>query len=73
MTSIKPGVYLHYKNKKYRVLGVAKHSETLEEFVVYEALYENPESKFWVRPVELFTDEVKWKSKQIPRFKYIGE
>jgi len=73
MTAIQPGIYLHYKNKKYRVLGVAKHSETLAEFVVYEALYDNPESQLWIRPIELFTDEVEWQGQKVPRFKYIGE
>lgn len=42
---VKLGRYQHYKGKEYKVLGVAKHSETLEELTVYEALYDNPESK----------------------------
>lgn len=61
-------IYQHYKGKKYRVIGIAKHSETLEEFVVYEALYDNPESKLWARPVELFVDKVKWEGKKVRRF-----
>jgi len=48
------GIYLHYKKKKYRVLGVARHSETLEEVVYYECLYENPQGRYWVRPLDLF-------------------
>ncbi len=48
------GTYLHYKKKKYRVLGVARHSETLEELVLYECLYENPGGQVWVRPMSLF-------------------
>ena len=55
---LKLGVYEHYKGKKYRVIGVAKHSETLEDLVVYEALYENDLSKLWVRPLKMFLDEV---------------
>lgn len=64
-----PGIYCHYKGKEYRVLGVAKHSETLEELVVYEALYENPESKFWVRPIKMFFEEVLVDGARQPRFK----
>lgn len=65
------GVYEHYKSgKKYRVLGVAKHSETLEDLVVYEALYENEMSKRWVRPLEMFLGEVEIDGKKVPRFKY---
>ena len=54
---IKPGaIYQHYKGGKYRMIGVAKHSETLEEFVIYEALYDNPVSKLWARPIGLFVE-----------------
>lgn len=48
------GTYLHYKQKKYRVLGVARHSETEEQLVVYECLYDNPSGRLWVRPLEMF-------------------
>ncbi len=69
----KPGVYEHYKNSnhKYRVVGVAKHSETLEDLVVYEALYENESAKLWVRPIELFLGEVEVNGTMVPRFKYL--
>jgi hypothetical protein len=70
---LKPGVYEHYKGNKYRVIGVAKHSETLEDVVVYEALYDNKTSQLWVRPLEMFLGEVEVGGKQIPRFKYLGE
>ena len=66
-----PGIYKHYKGHEYSVYFAGKHSETLEEFVVYEALYDNPESKVWVRPIELFTDEVELEGKMLPRFKFI--
>ena len=46
------GVYRHYKGKMYRVLGMARHSETLEDMVVYQALYED--QKIWVRPAVMF-------------------
>lgn len=52
----KPGIYQHYKGKKYRVIGVAKHSETLEDMAVYEALYENELSKLWIRPLKMFCE-----------------
>jgi len=71
--NIKSGIYKHYKGKKYRVIGVAKHSETLEEMVVYEALYDNPMSKLWVRPAKMFLEKVKVDGKEVPRFQYIGE
>ena len=66
------GIYKHYKGKLYRVLGVAKHSETLEELVVYETLYDNPTSKLWVRPKKMFEETVELEGKTMPRFKYIG-
>lgn len=70
---LKTGKYRHYKGKEYRVIGIAKHSETLEDLVVYETLYENDLSKLWVRPLEMFTGDVEVDGKQIPRFMYIGQ
>ena len=61
-------MYKHYKGKFYRILGVAKHSETLEELVVYEALYDNPLSKLWVRPKKMFLEKIEKDGKKIPRF-----
>ncbi len=55
---MKLGVYRHYKGKDYRVLGVCKHSETLEELVYYECLYDNPNGQFWVRPQAMFEGEL---------------
>ncbi|MGE5042020.1 MAG: DUF1653 domain-containing protein [Candidatus Levyibacteriota bacterium] len=70
---VKPGIYQHYKNHKfYKVLAVAKHSETLEDLVVYEAQYDNPVSKVWVRPLKMFLERVEYEGKMVPRFKYIG-
>ena len=54
-------------------MAVAKHSETLEDFVVYEALYENKVSKIWVRPLKMFTEKVEKDGKLVDRFEYIGE
>lgn len=68
----KLGVYEHYKGKRYRVIGVAKHSETLEDMIVYEALYDNEMSKLWVRPLLMFLEEVDVAGTRVPRFKYIG-
>jgi hypothetical protein len=55
------------------VIGVAKHSETLEELVVYEALYDNPRSKLWVRPKKMFLETVAYNGKKVPRFEFIKE
>jgi len=66
--SVKLGKYRHYKGKDYEVIGVAKHSETLEEMVVYRALY--GEGQIWVRPLKMFSEEVEVDDKKIPRFKY---
>lgn len=70
---IRPGIYEHYKGKKYRVLGVAKHSETLEDLVVYEALYDNKVSKLWVRPLKMFLGKVEVNGQKMSRFKYLRE
>jgi cyclomaltodextrinase / maltogenic alpha-amylase / neopullulanase len=68
---MKIGKYEHYKGNQYEVLGIAKHSETLEEFVVYKALYGKEE--LWIRPLKMFLEEVDLNGKKLPRFKYIGE
>ena len=66
------GIYQHYKGKNYHVIDLARHSETLEWMVVYQCLYENPEGKIWVRPLGMFTEEIEFEGKLIPRFRYIG-
>ena len=71
---MKLGKYRHSKTEKmYNVIGIAKHSETLEEMVVYEALYDNPTSKLWVRPKSMFIEEVKINGQKIPRFQFIED
>lgn len=71
MPKLKLGKYKHYKGNFYRVLGVAKHSETLEDLVVYEALYDNEVSKLWVRPLKMFTEKVELNGKKVPRFEFV--
>ncbi|MBX3041988.1 MAG: DUF1653 domain-containing protein [Bdellovibrionaceae bacterium] len=66
------GLYEHYKGMRYRVHGVVLHSETLEELVHYEALYENPQGKMWVRPKKMFLENVKVFGTSRPRFRFIG-
>ena len=71
MESIKPGRYRHFKGKEYEVLGVARHSETEEELVVYRALY--GDFGLWVRPVSMWNENVERDGKTFRRFTYIGE
>lgn len=68
---IRPGRYRHFKGNEYRVLGVAKHSETLEEMVVYQALYD--EGGLWVRPAAMWNETVERDGKVFQRFTFIGE
>lgn len=65
------GVYRHYKNKLYQVIGVGHHTETLEELVFYRALYNSEEfgsEALWVRPKDMFLETVEVEGKQVPRF-----
>ncbi len=71
MNNFEIGIYQHYKGRKYLVLGVAKHSETLEDLVVYVTLYENDLSSMWVRSLTMFTEKVMVDGKSVPRFKKI--
>ena len=68
---IKPGKYRHFKDNMYEVIGIAKHSETLEEMVVYRALYGDGE--LWVRPASMWKETVQRDGKTFARFEYIGE
>lgn len=71
---MKLGKYLHSKTgKQYRVLGIALHSETLEEMVVYECLYDNPRAKLWVRPKKMFLEDIILNGKSVPRFQFEEE
>ncbi len=73
MSNLPSGHYQHYKGKKYLVLGVAKHSETLEDLVVYISLYENETASMWVRPLSMFIETVEIEGKTIPRFRKLDE
>lgn len=70
---LKLGRYRHYKGKKYEVIGIARHSETLEELVVYRALYESEFGKnaLWVRPVRRFLEDVEFNGKKVKKFKLL--
>lgn len=61
-----PGIYRHYKGHPYEVIGVARHSETEEELVVYRALY--GERGLWVRPRAMFEEMVKVEGRRVARF-----
>ena len=71
MEPIKLGRYRHFKGKEYEVLGVARHSETEEELVVYRALY--GDFGLWVRPARMWNETVERDGKTFRRFTYIGQ
>ncbi len=67
----KSGLYRHYRGNEYRVVGLARHSETCEPMVVYQALY--GERGLWVRPHPMFLETVDVGGKSVPRFTRIGD
>ena len=69
-TKIKLGKYRHFKGNKYEVIGIAKHSETLEPMVVYKALYSN--GGMWVRPANMWNETITRDGKSFKRFEFIG-
>ena len=68
---MKLGIYQHYRGNYYQVLGISRHSETLEELVVYQALY--GDFGLWVRPINMFIEKVHHDSGVVPRFNFISE
>ena len=74
MSEIPKGLYEHFKGKRYEVIDVARHSETLEPMVIYKALYKGdfPEGSLWVRPFSMFTENVSIGGKLVPRFRYLS-
>lgn len=63
------GIYQHHKGQKYQLIAVVRHSESLEEMILYETLYENELGKLWVRPKNMFLEHLE---NGTPRFKYLG-
>lgn len=70
-TELKAGRYRHFKGNEYELLYIATHSETLEKYVVYKALY--GEGGIWVRPLSMWSETVTRDGKTFKRFEYIGE
>jgi len=64
------GRYCHYKGGEYQVYGIARHSETEEELVVYRPLY--GEGALWVRPLSMFTETIEVRGQLVQRFAYVG-
>ncbi len=69
--NLKLGIYEHFKGKRYEVIGVARHSETLEEMVLYKHLDDG--GGLWVRPLMMFMEEVDHDGEKVPRFRYVGK
>jgi len=70
MITVEPGRYRHYKGREYAVIGVARHSETEEELVVYRQEY--GDHSLWVRPKAMFMETVEVEGRIVPRFEYVG-
>ncbi|WP_051689750.1 DUF1653 domain-containing protein [Pelobacter seleniigenes] len=70
MAELTPGRYRHFKGREYQVLGVARHSETEQELVVYRTLY--GDFSLWVRPLEMFLEQTEKDGELVPRFELIS-
>lgn len=68
---LKPGKYRHFKGGEYEVIGIARHSESHEDHVVYRPLY--GEQGMWVRPLVMFQETVTHGGESVPRFQYVGD
>jgi hypothetical protein len=71
---IQKGTYRHFKGNLYEVIGTAKNSETLEECVVYKALYDSKDfgsGALWVRPLKMFLETVDFDGKEVKRFEFV--
>ncbi len=69
--TLKKGIYQHFKGNRYQVLEIARHSETMEEFVVYKALY--GERGIWIRPLVMFDETIERNGVRLKRFTFIAE
>lgn len=69
---VKPGLYRHYKGKMYQVLEVARHSETLDWYVVYRCLYPNDLAELWIRPASMFVETVRIDGIDQARFAFVS-
>ncbi|WP_413295330.1 DUF1653 domain-containing protein [Bdellovibrio sp. HCB185ZH] len=63
-------IYKHYKGKLYQVIGVGKHSETMEDVVLYQCLYENSLGRLWTRPLAMWNEVVDVDGRKVPRFEF---
>ena len=70
MNIVSTGRYRHYKGEEYTVIGVARHSETKEELVVYRKEYDD--HGLWVRPLAMFLENIEVNGQTIPRFQFLG-
>ncbi|MBI2984686.1 MAG: DUF1653 domain-containing protein [Candidatus Kerfeldbacteria bacterium] len=68
---VRPGLYQHYKGGAYEVIGLARHSETKEAFVVYQAV--SRDHRLWIRPAAMFLQDVTVDGKTMPRFRLIDK
>ena len=70
------GLYRHYKNKKlYKIITIARHSETHEEMVIYQGLYQCEEfgwNPVWARPAKMFLEKLRIEGKTVPRFEFVS-
>lgn len=73
MNVVPGGIYRHYKGMLYKAHGLVKHSETLEDLVLYETLYENKLGKMWVRPAAMWSEKVTVDGKAVERFALVKE